>query len=152
MIVGHDATGEGTINVDGAGSELYYDMYGSSNIYVGYAGKGVMNVTNGAKAGAQQLSIGTTAGAYGELNLSGVGSIVTSGGVIVRVGEKGEGKVNITDGARLDGRGSGSYLGDSFGGKGSALISGSGLSWKAATLTVGNSGEGQMDIVDGGSV
>ncbi|WP_447883723.1 autotransporter outer membrane beta-barrel domain-containing protein [Serratia fonticola] len=152
VIVGHDATGEGTINVDGAGSELYYDMYGSSNIYVGYAGKGVMNVTNGAKAGAQQLSIGTTAGAYGELNLSGVGSIVTSGGVIVRVGEKGEGKVNITDGARLDGRGSGSYLGDSFGGKGSALISGSGSSWKAATLTVGNSGEGQMDIVDGGSV
>ncbi|WP_411754049.1 autotransporter outer membrane beta-barrel domain-containing protein, partial [Serratia sp. (in: enterobacteria)] len=152
VIVGHDASGEGTINVDGAGSELYYDMYGSSNIYVGYAGKGVMNVTNGAKAGAQQLSIGSTAGAYGELNLSGAGSVVTSGGVIVRVGEKGEGKVNITDGARLDGRGSGSYLGDSFGGKGSALISGSGSTWKAATLFVGYSGEGQMDIVDGGSV
>lgn len=152
VIVGHDASGEGTINVDGAGSELYYNMYGISNIYVGYAGKGVMNVTNGARAGAQQLSIGTLAGAYGELNLSGAGSVVTSGGVIVRVGEKGEGKVSITDGALLDGRGSGSYIGDSFGGKGTALIAGSGSTWKAATLNVGNSGEGQMEIVEGGSV
>lgn len=152
VIVGHDASGEGTINVDGVGSELYYDMYGSSNIYVGYAGKGLMNVTNGAKAGAQQLSIGTTAGAYGELNLSGAGSVVTSGGVIVRVGEKGEGKVSITDGALLNGRSSGSYIGDGFGGKGTALVSGNGSTWKAATLIVGNNGEGQMDIIDGGSV
>ncbi|WP_024911523.1 autotransporter outer membrane beta-barrel domain-containing protein [Chania multitudinisentens] len=151
VIVGYDATGQGTINVDGAGSQLYYNKYGSSSMYVGYGGQGVMNVSNGAKAGAAEIHLGTLTGAYGELNISGVGSVVSSpSGVVIRAGEKGEGKVSITDGAVFDGGNYRNYLGDGAGGKGTLLVSGTGSVWKSSVLTVGNGGEGQLQVVDGG--
>ncbi|OMQ25570.1 autotransporter outer membrane beta-barrel domain-containing protein [Serratia oryzae] len=153
VIVGNGATGQGTVNVDGAGSQLYYNKYGSSSMYVGYGGKGVMNVSNGAKAGAAEIHLGTQAGAYGELNISGVGSVVSSpSGVVIRAGEQGEGKVSITDGAVFDGGSYRNYLGDSAGGKGTLLVSGTGSTWKSSVLTVGNGGEGQLQVINGGSL
>ncbi|WP_337262059.1 MULTISPECIES: autotransporter outer membrane beta-barrel domain-containing protein [unclassified Serratia (in: enterobacteria)] len=153
VIVGYGATGQGTINVDGAGSQLYHNKYGSSSMYVGYGGKGVMNVSNGAKAGTEEIHLGTQAGAYGELNISGVGSVVSSpGGVVIRAGEQGEGKVSITDGAVFDGGSYRNYLGDSAGGKGTLLVSGTGSTWKSSVLTVGNGGEGQLQVINGGSL
>ncbi|MFC0225106.1 autotransporter outer membrane beta-barrel domain-containing protein [Serratia aquatilis] len=154
VILGYDATGQGTVNVDGAGSQLYYNQLGSSNIYVGYGGKGVMNVTNGAKVGAVELHLGTLAGSYGEFNISGVGTEVSSpGSLVMRAGEKGEGKVSITDGAVFNGGYYRSYLGDSAGGKGTLLVSGNGSTWKSTSiLTVGNNGEGNLQITDGASL
>ena len=153
VIVGYDAAGQGTINVDGAGSQLYHNQYGSSSMYVGYGGKGIMNVSNGAKAGAEEIHLGTLAGAYGELNISGAGSVVSSpGGVVIRAGEQGEGKVSITDGAVFDGGSYRNYLGDGAGGKGTLLVSGSGSTWKSSVLTVGNAGEGQLQVTEGGRI
>jgi autotransporter family porin len=153
VIVGYGATGQGTINVDGAGSQLYHNKYGSSNMYVGYGGKGVMNVSNGAKAGAEEIHLGTLAGAYGELNISGAGTVVSSlGGVVIRAGEQGEGKVSITDGGMFDGGTYRNYLGDGAGGKGTLLVSGTGSLWKSSVLTVGNWGEGQLQVMNGGRI
>jgi autotransporter family porin len=92
---------QGTVVVDGVGSELYSE----SRIIVGTYNQGAMTVSNGATVTiGSTLSVGRTSGTLGtdsRLVITGQGSSVTSAAT-ADIGYSGKGVVVISDGGRLD--------------------------------------------------
>ena len=69
--LGRYGSGNGTINVDGAGSEYHVQHY----VDIGYEGTGAMNITNGGKAQTNDwFSVGGSTGGNGTLTINGAGS------------------------------------------------------------------------------
>jgi T5SS/PEP-CTERM-associated repeat protein/autotransporter-associated beta strand protein len=96
LFIGNDVTGSGVVNVDGAGSRL------NANTSVGYAGTGVLNVTNGGTVydSGGNLEIGFQSGSNGTATVSGAGSSLTAYGVYV--GYNGTGTLTLSNGGAVN--------------------------------------------------
>ena len=91
--VGNNASGIGTVTVDGAGS-LWAN---SSPLYVGYSGQGIVNVTSGGSLGSSAGYLGYNGGAVGVLTVEGRGSTWAISGDLY-VGREGTGTLGIANG------------------------------------------------------
>ncbi|KFC74993.1 putative Outer membrane autotransporter barrel domain protein [Bosea sp. LC85] len=113
-----DRTGEvAAVAVTGTGAKWSAE----GQFFVGNRGQGNLTVSNGGTVHAGSISAGTKIGGAGAISVTGNGSYVGAGSLM---------------------------LGDS--GTGSALVSGAGSSLTADTFTVGNSGSGTLTVANGG--
>ncbi|MEX2310758.1 MAG: hypothetical protein WD738_24535 [Pirellulales bacterium] len=100
----------GTVAVDGAGSRWsvaggFIGMAGL-DMRVGSFGNGALDITNGGVVDVKTgtVSVGVEGGSIGTINVDGPGSSLTSSfgtEVTLRVGQGGEGTVNITNGGNV---------------------------------------------------
>ncbi len=104
VMLGNLAGSSGTMTITGAGSNVtaYIDngVVNSGSVDVGFEGSGSLTVTNGGSLDAYDLYAGSAAGSNGNVLVSGVGSRVAVGNLMV-VGDAGNGSVEITGGASL---------------------------------------------------
>lgn len=156
--------GDGTVNVDGSGSELRLRSDGLAFVQVGREGIGRMNVTNGGSVVVDdpdklgQFRIGQGSLSTGTVTVDGTGSSVDAGSS-TRVGISGTGTLNITDGGTfestefLTATGSGSTGNATVSGVGSTLnllgVDGQG---DGAVALIGLNGQSVMNVNSGGTV
>jgi T5SS/PEP-CTERM-associated repeat protein len=128
--LGSQATGRGTLSVDGAGST----WTSTRQLGIGLAGQGTTNVIHGGVLNGQNIIVGWNANASGHLNVDGAGSTVTSS-TYVTVGYLGQGtaaisnggRLNTTDGARL-------FIASDAGSTGEVIIGGETVATAAGTI------------------
>jgi len=145
--IGNTATGNGSVGITDAGSTWTV----TGEITVGEEGAGAMNVSNGANVSSSNGIVGNAATATGTVQVTDAGSAwnLTSA---LDVGWDGTGSVEISNGGVVTsvtgrlGRNSGSY--------GEVTVDGAGSAWNIGILglVVGDSGEGVLNIEDGGAV
>lgn len=146
-------TGQGTVNVDGAGSSL---TVATGNMLIGNRVAGTMNITNGGvvdSSGQVVSVVGRLSTANGQVNIAGAGSIWDAGDNLVIgadadlgtgavTGPGGTGTVNVANGGTLT-------AGSIYLGSGGALTGGGGTIFGSivsdGTVAAGNS-PGVMDI------
>jgi T5SS/PEP-CTERM-associated repeat protein len=109
--IGLFASSNGTVNINGfnpnTGSQSTWFAEGGT-FDVGYAGTGVLNVTNSGLLRTNSASVGTTGGANGTVLLAGTSStkwIVNNGNLNIGIG--GTGKVTLADQAQIEFTGTG---------------------------------------------
>ena len=91
-LIGNEATGSGTVNVDGAGSRL--NAYGLS---VGYRGSGVLNISHGGMVDSSSyFVVGYESGSSGIARVTGADSVLISPGVYIGYG--GTGSLTVSNG------------------------------------------------------
>jgi T5SS/PEP-CTERM-associated repeat protein len=147
-----DTTGDGTINVTGSGSTLTCKNY----LYVGYNGKGTLNVESGGAVSAGTCYVGFVSGSSGKVTVTGsangTASTLTVGGGIV-LGNAGTGELNVLNGGHVI-SGYTTYIG--YTNTGTVLVSGSGSELLVdGSLKVGQDndyGTGTLTIEAGGLV
>ena len=95
--LGRYAGGNGTITVDGTGSEYHVQHY----LDVGYEGTGTLNIQNGGKAQSNDwFSIGGTSGGNGTVTINGSGSNFTA--PLIYMSYKGNSTVNVENGGEIN--------------------------------------------------
>jgi T5SS/PEP-CTERM-associated repeat protein len=146
--IGWTSTGNATIT--GAGSTLINNL----DLVVGGSGNGMMTISAGGQV--QSAGGGTASGAVtGTVNVTGFNSRWINSGELV-IGSVGSGELTITAGGRVDD--TNGYVGFHPGSTGTVtvgeLIPGFATSqWiNSGTLTVGNSGDGTLNIIPNGRV
>lgn len=146
------AGGNATVTIEGAGSML--TVNGALN--VGYAGDGVMTVSDGGAVAINGaiVRLGRLAGSVGALGLSGSGSSFTfPNGSIFQVGNAGAGSLELDQGFTLDTGTADVTIGALAGGSGTASVKDAGTSWTASgNFTIGDAGTGSLTVSDGGSL
>ena len=144
--LGFEPTGNGTVNVIGAGAAWDIGTF----FIVGNAGQGALTISNIGKVTSDNASVGSQA--------SGTGSVkVQSGGLweldsFLLIGNEGTAALEITSGGQVT---SGTFgrLGASLDSDGSVTITGAGSKWSiATTLEIGRDGQGVMLVEQGGEV
>lgn len=150
--VGNTRTGVGVAEISGAGSR----WLNTGVLNIGEYGKGTVKVLDGASAevrgnlylGNQALSASLRS--RGDLVVSGADArfVQTSGQTVV--GNAGVGAIEVSDGASA-GLGA-TTLGMASSGVGTARATGVGSRLEAASLTLGASGWGRVDVDNGGTV
>ena len=135
----------GTVTVDGAGSQ----WNNPHDMFVGFQGKGTLEVTAGGIVANHTSTIGNSVGSSGAVTVDGAGSQLTNVGGLV-VGSSGTGTLAITAG------GSVSSVNGIIGytrGNGSITVDGSGSQWiNQGFLRVGGGGTGTLTISHAGVV
>ncbi|MDP9095491.1 MAG: hypothetical protein M3N26_02855, partial [Pseudomonadota bacterium] len=91
--VGRNAGSEGTVKVDGAGSQLTGD---AATLYTGFFGKGDVDISEKALLRVKATEIGSMTGAVGKLTLDGASEESSLGNVIA--GNLGSGTLTIAHG------------------------------------------------------
>ena len=169
-----DALGTGTVTVTGADSLL--DVSGEA--YIGNFGTGIVDVNEGGTVNTSQTALGVAPGSYGEITVDGVGSswqvsinqdfddaTGLYSGVMV-VGGYGEGLLTVSGGGEVavdDVIFVGGYPSEELGfdaeavgyepnGVGTVTVTGSGSTLVTDGIHVGDSGQGTLEILNGGSV
>lgn len=151
--LGYQSGATGTANVSGAGTTWSV----GTELYVGSAGTGNLNVTDGAKVTAKTSVI-----SKGKVTVAGVGSTLSSSGAVT-VGSyyAGVAELQVLAGGTvvsadsLPGSIFGSGMGTYYGSYGKATIDGVGSSWTHAGLLGvggGTGGDGSLTISNGGVV
>ena len=144
--IGDNSGSNGAVTVSGAGST----WINSSDLTVAGSGHGTLDITDGGTVSNTYGYIGKMLGT-GVVTVSGAGAEWTSTRGVY-VGDFGDGTLEITNGGLVFSNTSG-YLGFSSGSTGSAMVSGGGSIWNnSSSLYVGYSGEGTLEITDGGKV
>lgn len=145
-ILGSRSTGNGTVNISGAGS-LWESLY---SLYVGYEGSASLDITDGGEMSVSEVAlIGFLAGSTGSVAVDGENSVLNADWGMY-VGVDGEGTLEVTNGGYVSS--SASYIGYGATGRGGATIDGMGSHWETFnTIYVGYDGEGTLDITNGGS-
>ena len=148
--IGFASGSTGQVTVDGNGSTLN----SSGNLFVGYGDYGTLAVTAGGNATSNDGHIGYEAGSTGLVSVDGTGSSWTNDNRLY-VGYDGNAEISVTGGAAVTNVYS--YIGGHFGcvadPTGHVTVDGVGSTWTTdATLFVGFSGDGTMDIMGGGLV
>ncbi len=182
LSVARNSGSSGTINLDGAGSELLVIGTGV-NVEVGRTGSGTINITNGAQmivdngnddvnvlGDFRDIKIGSQTGGTGIINVDGEGSLFSARGIdnVIDVGGRdgGTGTLNITNGGDVEtiwlnvGRGAGTTGEVTVSGTGSTLIVSPETGqfsvpydYEAGFAQVGrDGGTGTLRILDGGRV
>jgi T5SS/PEP-CTERM-associated repeat protein/autotransporter-associated beta strand protein len=147
-----DNAGAGAVTVSGPGSTWTTSAY----LYVGETGPGTLQITDGGALSVpggyyDYTYIAANPGSSGVVTVSGSGSTWTNSGYI-SVGTAATGAVTITGGGVVS-NDHDAYIGDGYGGAGTATVSGSGSSWTVGGfLVVGNQGTGTLLIENGGNV
>ncbi|MBN2580696.1 MAG: hypothetical protein JXB10_17050 [Pirellulales bacterium] len=139
-------SGSGTVTVDGAGST----WTNSNSLYVGYSGTGTLNITNGGGVSGGGC-IGYTGGS-GTVTVDGAGSTWTNSSSLSIGGAYGTGTLNITNGGDVVSNDY-SYIGF-LNGSGTVTVDGCGSTWtyNNHSFYVGYSGNGTLNVLNGGSV
>lgn len=135
----------GTVSVSGRDSA----WVNSGSLHVGIFGTGELRVENGGKAESSGGYIGYAAGGKGVATISGTDSL-WSAGLNLSVGEGGVGELNILDGGKVSNHDG--VIGREEGASGVVNISGANSHWHGTGdyLNVGRSGEGTLNIENGG--
>jgi T5SS/PEP-CTERM-associated repeat protein/autotransporter-associated beta strand protein len=118
-LVGDSAGSEGTVTIDGAGSNWSTRLAGAG-MFVGYGGKGTLTVSNGGSVNTNGTWLGYWPGSDGKLVVTGTGSSYIDEGDMY-VGRGGSGAVEFKDDASVEIFNS-LYVG--YGGKGTVLVDG----------------------------
>nr|WP_049831514.1 autotransporter outer membrane beta-barrel domain-containing protein [Janthinobacterium sp. Marseille] len=155
--VGNQAGAVGTVIVqgsDGSGSASTWTNNGQVLIGVETGGNGTLNILNGGVVTSIGASIGRDSGSTGSVTVSGTGSTLDSASTATTyIGEGGSGTMQVLSGAVVN---SGWVsIGDQSTGDGHLTVSGTGSTWNSATNTtfsIGVSGNGTLDINQGGAV
>lgn len=160
-VVGNSASDRGEVTVsghDGSGNASSWTNNG--DLVIGQDGTGMLSITNGGVVSSSSSYIGAGAGGQGDVTVSGRdingnASIWTATGQLY-IGGSGTGTLSISDGGVVNS--SWAAIGDSSGGVGTVTVSGHDGNGHASTwnntnqLYVGNSGEGTLNILNGGVV
>ncbi len=144
--LGKQVGSEGTITVDGAGSQ----WLNSVDLGVGELGTGTLTITNGGKVTTVLGQIGNQAGSEGTVTVTGSGSqwVTTTG---VNVGNQGTGTLMVSDGGKFSG--DDIDIGWLTGSTGTATVTGQGSLIEAANGSIlGNDGSGSLTLADGGKM
>lgn len=146
-LLGRGAGIESSATVTGTGSEFLNTFH-----YVGFGGDAVLTVEDGGLVTADELlAIAWLEDDTGSVAISGEGSLLQVDGQGLRVGERGEGTLTVSDGGALETRLA--SIGVVAGGTGSVVVTGDGSSWQnEIDIVVGSLGTGDLTITDGGSV
>ncbi len=96
-IVAPTAAAHGQVNIDGAGST----WNATDQLYVGFQGNGLFQVTGGAKVTSGQTELGTSDGASGRILVDGAGSSL-SASVSMNVGAVGTGTLTVAHGGQAN--------------------------------------------------
>ncbi|MDI6450155.1 autotransporter domain-containing protein [Anaerobaca lacustris] len=152
--------GIGTIAVTGAGSRLDADNF----LFVGYTGDGTLDVNEGGRVTSYYGAVGADAGSTGTATVTGAGSEWLVSEALV-VGAFGQGDLTISDGGGV--YATEVYIGgfdtdildeeieETPEGTGTVTVTGEDSYLQAGgplTLYVGYSGDGTLDILEGGTV
>lgn len=146
-ILGGQAAGNGTVIISGAGS--IWQAAGAFTI--GSSGTGDLQVLDG---GAFQVSdinnllIGQQAAGSGSITVSGADSTLVNSGTFW-IGSTGTGELTISDGGAVTFAATATVAQTSVS-QGNVLISGDGSMLYGTRLHVGNGGNGQLRLFDGG--
>lgn len=145
--VGRRDTGVGVVNVDAGTVSV------ANQTAVGIDGRGSINVFNGGTldAGSGTFFVGSNINGDGEVFVEGVGSTATTGAGL-QIGNRGLGYMEVNAGGVVT---SGSGFLGVFGidSDGEAWIEGPGSTWmNTGQLSIGREGFGLLTISDGGSV
>jgi T5SS/PEP-CTERM-associated repeat protein len=144
--LGLDATGAGTIVVDGTSS----NFTSSGDLFVGNSGIGWLYVQNGGKATNFNGDLAVNSGSFGTVSVDGTGSKWTNNSVIA-VGVSGTAELSVSGGGAVtstNGR-----IGREVGSNGTTTVTGAGSSWTASgDVSIGNAGTGALNISDGAKV
>lgn len=158
------ATGNGIINIDGAGSELRLSSPEQVLVQVGRFGNGTLNVTNGGAMVVEdpdkqgEFRIGRLSTSTGIVNVDGAGASVDAGRK-TRVGMAGNGSINVTNGGTFE---STEFLtATDIGSTGNVNVSGPGSTLNllgvdgdgdAAVALIGINGQSTVSINNGGTM
>lgn len=140
-VLGDFAGSQGTINVTGSGAQ-----FETRNLYVGDAGTGTLNMSDGTVTVESPLFIGVQNGS--------TGTIINDGGTLtvgntLTVGQAGMGTLTVRNGGSLDVTGV-TQIGQDTSSTGHLTITGSGSTWTASgNISVGYEGTGTLAIQDG---
>ncbi|MCL2701181.1 MAG: autotransporter outer membrane beta-barrel domain-containing protein [Phycisphaerae bacterium] len=168
-VLGYWEGSSGTVTVDGKGSTWTTTGNSSSSFFaVGLLGDGSMTITNGGAVYCEGLGpgyyynhsyVGSEAGTTGIVLVDGEGSTWGNSGNLY-VGNVGNGTLTITNGGTVYNHHGivGQFYTD-FGdgviahGVGVVTVDGAGSTWtNNGALTVGSTGEGTVNIINGGAV
>ncbi|MFT5415740.1 MAG: fibronectin-binding autotransporter adhesin, partial [Gammaproteobacteria bacterium] len=145
--IGQIAGSTGAATVDGLGSS----WLNSGALIVASGGNGTLNIRNGGSVSNTVGIIGDNVGLTGAATVDGEDSSWLNGGGLI-VGHGGNGTLNILNGGSVTTTTFAS-IGDSSTATGTATVDGMGSSWlNDGTLDVGFSGNGTLNILNGGSV
>ncbi len=171
--IGQNATSNGTVTVDGAGSSWVNGVPGTyRDLSIGGEGTGSLSVTNGGSVQNANGKIGAYYGGVGNVVVKGPGSIWTNhGSLSIGSGEGMSSIMAIEGGGRAIGVGSDQtstlsiedggrtisvvgYIGYHLDGEGTVSVSGtnSTLEVTGDDFTVGRRGNGTLNIAKGGLV
>lgn len=121
----------------------------SNTLNVGQAGTGTLSLTNSGTVTASAVNLGTVSTGTGIVNVSGAGSLMTTG--TLSVGQAGTGTLTITNGGDVSS--TVGLVGANSGSNGTVTINGTGSTWTlSGGVTVGNSGTGTLTITNGGQL
>lgn len=165
VVIGAGPDIVGTVNVDGAGSEMTV----TDNATVGAWGEGHLTISNHGEVTADSLYIGgltddQLAGVdpaiqdafdaptgTGFVTVTGSGSTLSvASGTTLVVGARGTGTLTIADQGVVTAQDS--IIGDLAGSTGTAGVTGAGSQWQTGDLIVGSLGTGTLNISGGGLV
>ncbi len=146
----------GTLNITDGGIvsntlQTNLGLYGTGIINIS---DGSFETTDGGLGTVPALSIARFAGSNGELNVSGTGSVLTQGEIIV--GGGGNGNLEIIDQGLVESfvtLGAPAIVGFGTTAQGTVLIDGPETLWQITdALVVGQQGRGDVEIVNGGTL
>jgi len=98
-LIGDSTGSEGTVTIDGTGSNWSTRI--PMGMFIGYGGKGTLTVSNGGSVNTNATWLGYWAGSEGKLVVTGTGSSYIDEGDMY-VGREGTGTVEINDGAFVE--------------------------------------------------
>jgi fibronectin-binding autotransporter adhesin len=156
--------------VPGEGDYAFIDNGGTAQVqttpsdavdylFVGNLNSGTLEISNGAQLSNNYYhAIGVGVGSNGGVTVDGVGSSLLLEGPSARliVGSYGTGSLTITNGGTVSQNVSYlfTYIGEYAGSNGTVTVDGAGssLTYTNASITVGHSGSGTLNIINNGSV
>ncbi|MBI1651382.1 hypothetical protein I9S53_15945, partial [Hyphomicrobium sulfonivorans] len=145
VVIGSAATGVGTATINNVN-------WSASSMRVGNLGSGTLIVENGADlvVGSGGLIVATDTDSTGRLDVTGIGSSVSSSGPTV-IGQTGNGTFNLSAGATATFTGTFS-VGTTATGVGVANFTGAGTTVTATSVISGTRGNGTLNILDGATL
>ncbi len=115
------------------------------------AGSSTFSVLEGSDVTANGLSV-AEGGGSGTINVNGIGSSLGISSTL-NVGKSGLGMLNIEAGAQVLVSGVfSSNIGTDPGSAGTVTVTGAGSTWDSGLLTIGNNGQGTLNVEAGGQV
>ena len=144
--VGRNSGSSGNVTVDGSGSA----WSNSSNLYVGYAGAGVLAITNGAQVSDSYGYLGNNTASSGNALVDGPGSQWLNDNNLY-VGRSGTGALTVANAALVTAHQV--WIGRYAGGSGVITVNGSNSTLTTeSSIFVGGSGNGTINVTNGGQI
>jgi fibronectin-binding autotransporter adhesin len=144
--VGEMANSNGLVNIDGAGSQWRNNTYLNVGHGAGSNCQGTVNITNGGLLSNGRTSIGQYSGGTGTVTVDGDGSLLTTRGSTLYVGQWGTGTMTVSNGAAV--QCGDAYVGYDSAATGNVTIEGSGTAWNVSGSLTGGAGNATLTIRD----